>query len=132
LQGSAEYEMVIAYASMTGNVARFINKLKDKLPNAKYVKVVRQMSIDEPFVLITYTTGFGEVPKEVSELLKNSGNNLVAVAGSGNRNWGDMFCRGAKTIAKEYNVPLIHTFELSGYDSDAEIIASKIKELQKG
>lgn len=124
--------MVIAYASMTGNVARFINKLKNKLPNAKYVKVVRQMSIEEPFILITYTTGFGEVPREVSELLKNSGNNLVAVAGSGNRNWGCLFCLGAKTIAKEYNVPLIHTFELSGYDSDAEIIASKIKELQKG
>ncbi len=53
--------MLIAYDSKTGNVKRFINKLK--LPA---VQIEEQMTIEEPYVLITYTTGFGQIPERVS------------------------------------------------------------------
>jgi protein involved in ribonucleotide reduction len=121
--------MKVAFASMTGNVKRFAENLEFETIHIKEDTV-----INEPFVLITYTTGFGLVPKEVQAFLQNDVNakNLVAVVGSGNRNWGNMFCGGAKTVAKQYNVPLLHTFEMSGYESDVEIVTSKIKELQKG
>jgi protein involved in ribonucleotide reduction len=122
--------MIIAYASMTGKVKMFTDGLQKIIPNHEYVKVVRQMKIDSPFVLITYTTGFGQMPREVKELLDTSANNLVAVVGSGNRNWGDNFCGGAKLISSQYNVPLLHTFENNGYESDAHIVASKIKEIE--
>lgn len=57
--------MLIAYDSKTGNVKRFINKLK--LPA---VQIEEQMTIEEPYVLITYTTGFGQIPERVSSFLK--------------------------------------------------------------
>jgi protein involved in ribonucleotide reduction len=123
--------MKIAYASMTGNVQRFVDKLKNHLPNYEFVRVVRQMKIDEPFILITYTTGFGEIPKEVEELLQLSSDNLIAVIGSGNRNWGHSFCGGAVKVADMHSVPLLHKFELSGLDSDVRIVTNKIGELEK-
>lgn len=119
--------MIIAYASMTGNVERFVNKLDIETK----VKVSSGLSINSPYVLITYTTGFGEVPNVVKDFLLRAMNreNLVAVIGSGNRNWGDMFCGGAEKVASQYNVPLLHKFELSGLDSDVDIVTEKIKEL---
>lgn len=122
--------MIIAYASLTGKVKMFTDVLSKYLPNYEYMKVVRQMAIDSPFVLITYTTGFGDVPREVNELLENSGHNLVAVVGSGNRNWGNNFCGGAKKISTVYGVPLLHLFENNGYETDAQIVSERIKEIE--
>lgn len=118
--------MIVAYASMTGNVKRFIRNL-----DFDTVQVTNELIIEEPFVLITYTTGKGQVPKEVVDFLNKALNkeNLVAVVGSGNRNWGKSFCGGAVTVSKMYKVPLLHTFELSGYDSDIAVVTTKIKEL---
>jgi protein involved in ribonucleotide reduction len=42
-----------------------------------------------------------------------------------------MFCGGAVKVAEKYNVPLLHKFELSGLDSDVEIVTEKIKELER-
>ncbi|MCY7911141.1 class Ib ribonucleoside-diphosphate reductase assembly flavoprotein NrdI [Bacillus inaquosorum] len=120
--------MKVAFASMTGNVKRFINYLE----NFEKVQVKKGVVIDGPFFLITYTTGIGQVPKEVEEFLKQNSHNLIAVVGSGNRNWGKSFCAAAKKIAQEFNVPLIHEFEMSGTLNDAMIIATKITELQRG
>lgn len=120
--------MIIAYASMTGNVQRFV----DKLEFDKKVKVNGETIVDSPYVLITYTTGFGVIPKEVESFLQWSTNrsNLIAVIGSGNRNWGNNFCGGAKQIAERYNVPLLHMFEISGLPSDLEIVTSRINEIK--
>ncbi|WP_068496601.1 class Ib ribonucleoside-diphosphate reductase assembly flavoprotein NrdI [Paenibacillus kribbensis] len=107
--------MLIAYDSKTGNVKRFIGKLK--LPA---VQIQEQMTIDEPYVLITYTTGFGQIPERVSSFLQKNAQNLVGVAASGNRNWGECFAKSADLIADHYNVPVISKFELSGTFGDVE------------
>lgn len=57
--------MLIVYDSITGNVKRFISKLQ--LPA---VQIQNQMTIDEPYVLVTYTTGFGQIPDKVSSFYK--------------------------------------------------------------
>ncbi len=54
--------MLVAYDSMTGNVKRFIHKL-----NMPAVQIGEDLVIDEDFILITYTTGFGNVPERVLE-----------------------------------------------------------------
>ncbi|PGA05661.1 class Ib ribonucleoside-diphosphate reductase assembly flavoprotein NrdI [Bacillus mycoides] len=120
--------MLVAYASMTGNVERFVYKLDFPLFN---ILIHGDNSVDKPFVLVTYTTGFGQVPKEVEEFLETNHRNLVAVVGSGNRNWGTMFCGGAVKVSEKYNVPLLHTFELSGLPSDVDIVTEKIEELER-
>ncbi|MCC3687500.1 class Ib ribonucleoside-diphosphate reductase assembly flavoprotein NrdI [Bacillus cereus] len=121
--------MLVAYASMTGNVERFVYKLDFPLFNILIRKGTT--AVYEPFVLVTYTTGFGQVPKEVERFLETNHHNLVAVVGSGNRNWGTMFCGGAVKVSEKYNVPLLHTFELSGLESDVDIVTEKIEELER-
>lgn len=125
--------MIIAYASLTGKVKNFAGRLQKQLPDCEFIQIKKSTEVNEPFVLITYTFGFGETPKEVEAFMQRSGDHIVAVAGSGERNWGEhRFCKASIDISKQYNVPLIHTFEKIGYDSDVDIVASKIKELEKG
>lgn len=85
--------------------------------------------MNEPYILITYTTGFGQVPQTTLDFLTNNHHFLLAVASSGNRNWGNNFGKSADIISELYKVPIIHKFELSGTQKDVEIFlreASKI------
>ncbi|MBD0380156.1 class Ib ribonucleoside-diphosphate reductase assembly flavoprotein NrdI [Paenibacillus sedimenti] len=107
--------MLIAYDSKTGNVRRFIAKLQ--MPA---VQIEDAMKMDEPFVLVTYTTGFGQIPPKVASFLEENHPNLIGVAASGNRNWGDGFAKSADTISALYDVPVLTKFELSGTKHDVE------------
>ncbi|GGD46552.1 class Ib ribonucleoside-diphosphate reductase assembly flavoprotein NrdI [Paenibacillus nasutitermitis] len=107
--------MLIAYDSRTGNVGRFIDKLA-----MRAVRIEDCSAIEEPFVLVTYTTGFGQVPDKVMDFLKTNYNYLVGVSASGNRNWGEGFAKSADRIAERFAVPVISKFELSGTSSDIE------------
>ncbi|MFF2911947.1 class Ib ribonucleoside-diphosphate reductase assembly flavoprotein NrdI [Paenibacillus sp. NPDC057934] len=113
--------MLIAYDSKTGNVKRFIGKLK--LPA---VQIEEHMTIDEPYVLVTYTTGFGQIPEKVSSFLENNHTSLKGIAASGNKNWGQLFANSADLIAERYNVPVIGKFELSGTFGDVERIKQEV------
>ena len=121
--------MLIAYASMTGNVRRFTSRLPFPVVNVKEVE-----QIDEPYVLVTYTFRFGDVPDEVKTFLNQHANNrrnLIGVAASGNRNWGSLFARAADVIAKKFQVPVLHKFELAGTEEDLEIFTEKVREIEQ-
>ncbi|WP_151734969.1 class Ib ribonucleoside-diphosphate reductase assembly flavoprotein NrdI [Paenibacillus tengchongensis] len=107
--------MLIVYDSKTGNVKRFISKLK--LPA---VQIDEQMTVDEPYVLVTYTTGFGQIPQRVAAFLQHNAKHLQGVSASGNRNWGERFALSADLISQQYQVPVISKFELSGTKTDVE------------
>lgn len=113
--------MLIAYDSKTGNVKRFINKLS--LPA---IQIDEQMKVDEPFVLVTYTTGFGEVPPRVRAFLERNYQHMLGVAASGNRNWGNKFGRSADLIAERYHVPIISKFEMAGTKNDALLFEREV------
>ncbi|KIL38901.1 ribonucleotide reductase stimulatory protein [Gordoniibacillus kamchatkensis] len=107
--------MLIVYDSRTGNVRRFAEKLP--VPT---VQIEDGMAVDEPFVLITYTTGFGQVPDKVKAFLQRNYRYLRGVSASGNRNWGEGFARSADRIAERYGVPVLGKFELSGTSHNVE------------
>ncbi|NEW08261.1 class Ib ribonucleoside-diphosphate reductase assembly flavoprotein NrdI [Paenibacillus sp. SYP-B3998] len=107
--------MLIAYDSKTGNVRRFIAKLQ--MPA---VQIEEALKMDEPFVLVTYTTGFGQIPQKVASFLEQNHPRMIGVAASGNRNWGDGFAKSADTISELYDVPVLTKFELSGTKNDVE------------
>lgn len=113
--------MLIAYDSKTGNVKRFINRL-----NLPAIQIEEQMTVDEPFMLVTYTTGFGQIPDRVSTFLKRNFHMMRGVAASGNRNWGANFARSADLIAEKYHVPVISKFELSGNRQDILSFESEV------
>lgn len=120
--------MLIVYASKTGQVKRFVKRLNMR---ALYIDDIGSSVIDEPFVLITYTTGRGDVPREVQEFLKVNSKNLVAVSASGNRNWGNNFALSANKISHLYNVPILLKFELQGTDMDTEKFKERVHKINE-
>lgn len=121
--------MKVVYFSFTGNVKRFIarteftNTLEITNDNCADVR------IDEPYILVTSTIGFGEIPDVVKTFLKNNGKMIRAVVGSGNRNWGQNFAKASDTISREYLVPLLMKFEVQGTQKDVEEFKDKVGHL---
>lgn len=107
--------ILVCYDSQTRNVERFISKL-----GMKAIKIKENMKIEDDFIFVTYTTGFGQVPERTLGFLKRNHNRLLGVAASGNRNWGQNFAKSADIIANMYKVPIIHKFELSGMEQDVK------------
>lgn len=123
--------MIIAYYSLTGNVRRFVGKLGR--PGALYtIKPGVGAVLTELFVLVTPTTGFGQVPTTVTEFLRNNADMLAGVIASGNVNWGVNFGKAGRIISEQYDVPLIHTFELSGTDADVRIVNEYLNTINEG
>lgn len=117
--------MLVVYDSKTGNVKRFINKL-----NMRSMPIDEQVRLEEPFVLVTYTTGFGQVPEKVNTFLKSNHDLLRGVSASGNRNWGNGFAKSADTISSMYDVPVILKFELSGTSLDTEYFVERVRAIE--
>ncbi|AFF28243.1 gp245 [Sphingomonas phage PAU] len=120
--------MTIVYDSRTGNIERFINKVKEQT-GWTFVKIDKNLVIDEKVHLVTYTTGFGHLPNPTKAFLANQSNvnNLLSVSVSGNRNWGPNFGKAGDIISDEYNVPLLLKFELSGNPSEIEAFIENIQ-----
>lgn len=115
----------IVYDSKTGNVKRFMGKIEHYLK--KHVKEAD--GINSPFILVTYTTNFGEVPQSTKDFLDKNGEHLIGVAASGNKNWGDNFARSADRISRSYQVPIIHKFELSGTEKDVDLFTQEVEKV---
>lgn len=116
--------MLIYYASLTGNVRRFISKL-----GVEATDINTHPLADTPYILVCYTFGMGQVPAEVSDWLQRNSRYLRGVAVSGNKNWGDFYGRAGDIIAKQYGVPLLLKFELSGNDEDVRIFNERVRRL---
>ena len=115
---------LIVYDSLTGNVGRFASRVE-----FKRVKVLHELKVNQPFLLVTYTTGFGEVLRSTQEFLKRNYSNLLGVASSGNKNWGQLFGRSADIISFQYNVPIFCEFELSGTCNDIERFTQEVNRI---
>ena len=118
-------DSLVVYASKTGNVRKFIGKL-----NYNSIEVEDGLIIKEPYVLVTYTTGFGKAPTEVLQFLKLNHKYLMGVSASGNKNWGYSYCRSADIISEMYNVPIISRFELQGTTKDVETFNRRVMEIE--
>lgn len=118
--------MKIVYASRTGNVESFVEKLG--LDDVFKIDTGRE-KVNEPYVLITFTDGYGEVPEEVQDFLDNNAENLVAVACSGDKSYGEAFCGAADVIADTYGVPILAKFEFDGEAADVEKFLSELNRL---
>lgn len=111
---------------MTGNVRRFVEKTglpARSLPDSR--------PVSEPFILVTPTTGFGDIPTTVTEFLRRNGGFLRGVAVSGNANWGRNYGSAGSRIAAEYGIPLLLRFELAGTDEDVRKFNEGVTELSR-
>ncbi|RDI96112.1 class Ib ribonucleoside-diphosphate reductase assembly flavoprotein NrdI [Meiothermus sp. QL-1] len=117
--------MLVVYASKTGNVARFV----ERLPVRRLWIRSGEERVEEPCVLVTYTTGFGQVPAEVERFARENWAWVEGVAASGNRNWGANFAKAADTLASRYGWPVLLKFELSGTEKDRERFLEALQRL---
>jgi len=118
--------MLITYDSLTGNVQRFVDKITNNM-HLKVEKITEDTMITEPFIHITYTIGFGEVPKLTQVFIHNNKEMLRGISSSGNKNWGNNFGLAANKIASQYSVPILLKFELAGTDSDVAKFLQEVK-----
>lgn len=119
--------MLIVYDTLLGKTRKFAVKLAEEL--GFHVSSVADGPVSEPFLLVTYTIGFGQIPESTTHFLEDSSSYMIGVAAGGNRAWGENFAKAGKTIAQEYDVPLVHQFELEGTPSDLNTITERLGEL---
>ena len=96
--------MKYAFASRTGNVEEIISSLGND----------GSESIDEPYILFTYTDGYGDVPAEVENFLMANGTLIQGVVCSGDTNYGDAYCQAADKISEDYGCEILYKVENSG------------------
>lgn len=118
--------MKIVYASRMGKVEKLVNALSEdafKIENGN-------QTINEDYVLFTYTDGNGIVPPVVEEFLKENHSYLKGVIASGSmERHANTYCFAGDIIAKQYNVPCIYKVDGSGTEEDLVTIKRKLNEL---
>ena len=121
--------MFVYYDSKTGNVQRFIDKIKKERPEWSFVKISGDMTITENGHLVTFTTNFGEIPDTTEKFLENENNRkyIKSVSSSGNMNWGTLFGKAADNIEEKYGIPVLMKFELSGTHVQVEYFINSIE-----
>lgn len=120
--------MQIAFYSMTGNIRRFLSGagVEQHYELYEITEGNKRDYLSEPFILVTSTYGFGQVPDTVRTFLEHNRDNILAVASSGNRNWGQNFAKSGEYIRDEYHVPLLMKFELHGSPNEREEFMEKV------
>ena len=121
--------MFVYYDSKTGNVQRFIDKIKKERPEWSFVKISGDMEISENGHLVTFTTNFGEIPDTTEKFLENENNRkcIKSISSSGNMNWGTLFGKAADKIEETYGIPGLMKFELSGTHVQVEYFINNIE-----
>ena len=121
--------MFVYYDSKTGNVQRFIDKIKKERPEWSFVKISSDMEISENGHLVTFTTNFGEIPDTTEKFLENENNRkcIKSISSSGNMNWGTLFGKAAEKIEETHGMPVLMKFELSGTHVQVEYFINSIE-----
>lgn len=114
---------LIAYYSKTGNTRRFVDKLDQSA-----VEITPGLTLEQPFVLVTPTYNFGQVPEEVVEFIKFNHTNMLGVVGTGNIVWAQNFAKSADIISRQFSVPIIRKIELSGTAQDVGYVKKWVED----
>lgn len=114
--------MKIVYVSRTGNIEALI----ETLGISEAIKVeTGEESVNEDFILLTYTDGYGDVPMELESFLPKHKDFIKGVIVSGDTGYDDAYCKAGDVISKDYQVPCLYKLENDGTQEDIV----KIKEI---
>lgn len=107
--------MVVVYDSLTGQSARFAQRL-----GLEAVDILDYKAQEEAILLVTRSWDFGKVTEEATEFLDQYAHQVVGVCVSGNRNWGTNYGAAGVKISEQYGIELVLKFEGSGFSKDIE------------
>jgi protein involved in ribonucleotide reduction len=129
--------LLVYFSSVSGNTARFIEKLGMRALRLPLRPSDPAPVVDQPFVLVTPTYGGGQgrgeekgaVPKQVIRFLndENNRNLLRGVISAGNTNFGDDFCRAGDIISRKCHVPHLYKLELFGTQDDVDRVTDGLE-----
>jgi ribonucleoside-diphosphate reductase protein NrdI len=119
--------LIIVVDSMTGLGRKFADKLERVVFN---IQEVPQDHLG-PFLLITRSVNFGEIPLTTVEFLKKHGAFVKGVVVGGNRTWGKNFGAAGDKIQAEYHIPLIEKFEGVGFPHEVKKVKQWIEDAEQ-
>ncbi len=111
---------------MTGNVRRFSQKLEETCGVPAFD--LKTYAPEEPFLLVTYTFGRGEVPASTAGFLGRHASRLCGVVSSGSYHWGQNFALAGERIAERYGVPLVAKINKSGSEADIDTVTDWLED----
>lgn len=125
---------VVYYSGVSENTHRFVGKLdapgKLRIP----ISTTEQLSVEEPFILITptYLTTRRAIPPQVVKFLNDERNrqHLRGVIGTGNTNFNQDYCLAARLIAEKCGVPHLYNLEILGTPEDVQEVDGIIQHLE--
>lgn len=125
---------MIVYGTRTGNVKNILDRVVAIDDSIQIADIDSIWKSTEPYFLMTYTDGLGQVPDKTYEFLRRNDNykNMKAVICSGNINFGKHYCGAGYEISSRFKVPLLRTIDLRGVSKDINEIIKKYNELMKG
>lgn len=125
---ATEAPLLVYFSSVSGNTARFIEKLGLPALRIPLTSADPEIEVDEPYVLVTPTYGGGQgrgvekgaVPKQVIRFLNDEKNRRLirGVISAGNTNFGEHFCAAGDIISRKCIVPHLYRLELFGTPED--------------
>jgi len=129
--------LLVYFSSTSGNTARFIEKLGLPAQRIPLHRGDGDLTVDEPFVLVTPTYGGGQgrgeekgaVPKQVIRFLNDERNrrNIRGVISAGNTNFGDSFGAAGDIISRKCHVPHLYRFEVFGTQDDVDRVSDGLE-----
>ncbi|WP_409048361.1 class Ib ribonucleoside-diphosphate reductase assembly flavoprotein NrdI [Microbacterium sp. HA-8] len=129
--------LLVYFSSVSGNTARFIEKLGLPARRIPLHPTEPPLHIDEPYVLVTPTYGGGAgrgvekgaVPKQVIRFLNDDANRqmLRGVISAGNTNFGEAFCLAGDIISRKCSVPHLYRLEVFGTPEDIDRVSDGLE-----
>lgn len=125
--------LLVYFSSVSGNTARFVEKLGLPARRIPLHRNDERIVIDEPYVLVTPTYGGGEqkgaVPKQVIRFLNDEHNRSLirGVISAGNTNFGEAYCLAGEIISRKCHVPHLYRLELFGTPEDVDRVSDGLE-----
>ncbi|WP_119698589.1 class Ib ribonucleoside-diphosphate reductase assembly flavoprotein NrdI [Microbacterium halotolerans] len=130
---ATEVPLLVYFSSISGNTARFIDKLGMRAERIPLYRSEEPLQVDEPYVLVTPTYGGGDgngaVPKQVIRFLNDERNRrgIRGVISAGNTNFGEGFCIAGDIISRKCDVPHLYRLELFGTADDVARVSDGLE-----
>jgi protein involved in ribonucleotide reduction len=138
--GATMTPLLVFFSSVSGNTARFVEKLGVRAVRIPLQPSEPALIVDEPFILVTPTYGGGQgrgvergaVPKQVIRFLNDERNrkNIRGVISAGNTNFGEHFCVAGDIISRKCNVPHLYRLEVFGTPEDVQRVSEGLERWQ--
>jgi protein involved in ribonucleotide reduction len=119
---------LVYFSSVSGNTARFVDKLGRPADRIPLYPSEPSLQADEPYVLVLPTygggNGHGAVPKQVIKFLNDERNRelIRGVIVGGNTNFGEAYGLAGDVVAQKCRVPVLYRFELFGTPDDVQAV----------